>query len=135
MYLKELETKIEQEEFSQLEYLTQKDCKNVFFQRERTKNCMIQNMVQPQKGYMNFIKVNWCPRFCVITRRTNKTTVNNKSGDLYNEMVTFEGPDHLSKLDPIRSPGLENLIEKTCHDIAHHIQCVSNGNITIARMS
>ena len=135
LYINEFEKKIDDEEFVQLEYLTHDDCKNIFFQSERTKNCMIQNIVRPQKDCMNFIKVNWCPRFCIITRRTNKNVINSKNVEVLNEMVTFEGPDHQSVQDPIRSPTLENLIEKTCHDIAQHIQEVSGDNIQIARMS
>jgi hypothetical protein len=50
-------------------------------------------------------------------------------------MVTFEGAEHLSILEPICSPSLEDLIETTCNDIAKHIQTVSGNNIQIARMT
>lgn len=135
IYINQDEKKINNEDIVQIEYLTNEDCSSVFFQRERTLNCLIQKILPPKDDRMNIIKVSWCPDFSIVHRRVNKHNLNNKNMDILSKMVTFEGPDHLSQLEPICSPKLEMLIENTCNDIANHIQIVSGNNIQIAWMT
>ena len=44
IYISEIEKKIGNEQIVQIEYLTNEDCSQVFFQRERTLNCLIQKI-------------------------------------------------------------------------------------------
>jgi hypothetical protein len=58
----------------------------------------------------------------------NKTNINKVSDskiDLYERVVTHEGPEHLTMQDSINSPTLANDILKTCNFIAEHVKGVS----------
>ena len=48
--------------------------------------------------------------------------------NLYERIVTHEGPEHFTLQDSINSPTLANDILKTCNYIADHIKKVSKAN-------
>lgn len=135
LYINPQERKVKEEEYIQFEYMTKEDTDHVFYQREKTLNCIIQQIVPPINDQNHLIQVKWCNRFTIVTRRVNINNINKKDNDIVSKMATFDGSFHLSITDPICSPFLEDLIDTTCANIASHIQTVSGGNIRISRMT
>ena len=43
------------------------------------------------------IKVDWAPKLCLINKRTNINEINNTKIDFNERLVTYDGPEHLSK--------------------------------------
>ena len=92
------------------------------------------------------IKVTWSSRFCLLQRRTNIYNIDNKLIGLYEKVVTYEGPEHLSVLgiqknnglitflDSITSPTLASDIQKICKNVAEHIKRINNNKVYVSRM-
>lgn len=135
-YLKPVEKKLKSgEEIIEFEYCNSKEFEHLIYQREKNLNCAIQKFIEPKNLRNSLIKVQWCPQFCIIVRKTNVHKMDNRKIPIEQRVSTFEGPDHLSVSESQNSPLQANEIEKICSNIVKHIGDVSGGNVQISRMT
>lgn len=87
----------------------------------------LQKFIAPKNDKNSTIKVTWTPQFSILENKTNINKINDQKVNLYERIVTHEGPEHLSQQDSINSPTLANDILKTCNFIADHVKKVSKG--------
>jgi len=90
--------------------------------------------VEPKNNRNATIQVTWSPRFCLLQRRINIHNINETAIAIYDRLVTFEGPEHLSVLESITSPTLASDIQKLCKNIAGHIKKITNNKMEITKM-
>jgi len=70
-----------------------------FIEPKNNKNCKIKKK-NSKENFIFFIialiKVSWSPQFCLLYRKTNIYDLTNNRVSLYDKLVTFEGPEHLT---------------------------------------
>ncbi|EPY21483.1 hypothetical protein STCU_08523 [Strigomonas culicis] len=85
------------------------------------------------KGYNNsVIKAVWSPRICMVQRRTNKYSIDDRKraeNDPFSTTVTYEGPNHLSDECTV-SGNVAVHVKKLCGHIVRHFYYTEHKFIT-----
>jgi len=79
--------------------------------------------------------VSWSPHLCLIEIKQNTRTIESNSDSLYDKFVTLEGPDKYVDTLPPSSKYLISDLEKSCFNIAKHVQEVSCGNSIVRSLT
>lgn len=67
------------------------------------------------------IEVIWTPQFSMQTKKRNVHGINNKKVTLLDRLYTFDGPEHFSVTNGVKSPVALLDLEKLCINIAKHV--------------
>ena len=119
---------IDKQDVVTVEHFNAKDFNKFLLKPEKPMKSFLQKFIAPKNDKNSTIKVTWTPQFSILENKTNIYKINDQKINLYERIVTHEGPEHLSIQDSINSPTLANDILKTCNFIADHVKKVSKGN-------
>lgn len=81
------------------------------------------------------IRAAWSPMMCTLERRINNTPLYEAAIPALQRAVTYDGPDALSSVAPVRGEALPREINHVCHGIAQHIAYATRLKCKIARMA
>ena len=56
----------------------------------------LQKFIAPKNDKNSTIKVTWTPQFSLLENKTNIHKINDPKINLYERVVTHEGPEHLA---------------------------------------
>ena len=54
-------------------------------------------LLLPQGLNNSLIQAVWSPRVCIVQRKTNRYSINDRSYSAYERAVTYEGPSHYTE--------------------------------------
>lgn len=117
-----------------IEFFTKDSFVDFIHNRDKCSTGILQMWIEPRSNQNSLIKVQWSQQFCLIERRVNKHRLDDTRVEFYEKLLTYEGMEYNSKLEPVTAPWIISEIQKTCIGIASHITAVTGGNVTISRM-
>lgn len=117
-----------------IEFFTQESFIDFINNRDKCSTGILQRWIEPKSNQNSLIKVQWSPQFCLLERRVNKNKLDDNKIEFYDKLVTYEGDEYNSNIEPVTSPWIINELQKICVGIAGHIAAVTGGNVTITRM-
>lgn len=117
-----------------IEFFTQTSLIDFIHNRDKCNTGILQRWVEPKSNQSSLIKVQWSQQFCLIERRTNKYKLDDLKVDFYEKLITYEGMEHNSVIEPVTAPWIIAEIQKICVHIAAHVTAVTGGNVTVTRM-
>ena len=117
-----------------IEFFTEDSLVDFIHNRDKCKTGILQQWIEPKSGQNSLIKVQWSQQFCLIERRINKFKIDDNKVDFYDKLVTYEGMQYNSCLEPVTAPWIIAEIQKICLGIASHVTVVTGGNVTVTRM-
>lgn len=119
-----------------IEYLDRAGLQDFLFNRQRVRvDGILQRFVEPKGDHNNMIRVLWSPKVCLLERRINRRKMSDTKYDVYERAVTFEGPDFLSEVTPVRGPSMTMQVHDVADSIVQHIAAVTGDKMKISRMA
>ena len=91
-----------------VEHLNVKDFNRFLLKPEKPMKSFLQKFTLPKNDKNSIIKVTWTKNFSIFENKTNINKINDHKINLYDRIVTHEGPEHLTVQDSINSPTLAN---------------------------
>lgn len=119
-----------------IEYMNREELHDFLCNRQTVRpDGILQRFIEPKGDQNNMIRVLWSPKVCLLERRVNKKKLSETKYDVYERAVTFEGPDFLSQVTPVRGPALVLQVHDVADSIVQHIAAVSGDGLRISRMA
>jgi hypothetical protein len=119
-----------------IEYLNSDELHDFLCNRQTVKpDGILQRFIEPKDDRNNMIRVLWSPKVCLLERRINNKKLSETKYDVYERAVTFEGPDFLSQVSPVRGPALVLQVHDVADTIVQHVSAVSGDGLRISRMA
>lgn len=103
-----------------------------FVARKTKREGILQRFIAPKGLHNTVIQAVWSPRVCMIQRRTNRGSIEDKiqcEKDPYPTAVTYEGPSHFSEEGTCAVPTIEE-VKATCAEISKHFESTEHKFIT-----
>eukprot|EP00854_Cymbomonas_tetramitiformis_P009716 gene9716-11516_t len=139
---------------TEVEYYDNLGLKNYLFYGEKPTTGILQKFVIPKEDHNSMIRATWSPQVCLLERRTNTVKLTDKTHELYERCVTFEGPERHSDSSPLTGSALaaslqhlckqlfseadlctlQKSIQTLCNEIVNHVRQVSGNVHNITRM-
>lgn len=119
-----------------IEYFDKSGLEDFLFGRQRVRSDgILQRFVEPKGGSNNMVRAFWSPKVCLVERRVNRWRLSDSHHSIYERAVTFEGPDHQSELQPIRSSALVTQIHEIADSMVQHVASVTHDRMKISRLA
>ena len=105
-----------------VEYLHSKVFKDfVYFNEEKLYLDILQKFSVCKGKYNEVIRCDWTPTINIVEKRTNPNLFKSSASTMYEKLVTYEGPSHLSKSDSVVSNTILSDINVACKFIADQL--------------
>ena len=95
-----------------IEFFSHFSFKDFIHNRDKCNTGILQKWISPKLNQSSMIKVQWSQQFCLIEKRTNKYKLDDTKTEFYDKIVTYEGIEHNSILEPITAPWIISEIQK-----------------------
>jgi hypothetical protein len=79
-----------------VEHFNSKDFNKFILKPEKPMKSFLQKFISPKSDKNSTIKVTWTPQFSILENRTNVNKIYDNKVNLYERIVTHEGPEHLA---------------------------------------
>lgn len=117
-----------------LEFLGKDELKHFLYYRKKTFSGILQKFVEPKGRHNEQIKIIWSPHVFSHERRQNRKNLYDTRFDPYERGVTFEGADFHTRMLPMNSQQLLQILKQASDSIVQHIYIVSERRIKMTRM-
>jgi len=91
------------------------------YERDKPYDGILQKFIDPDTFNNTVYRIQWSTKLCLFEKRVNNKPMEDKSVDLYEKAVTFEGPEIYSSSTPLRSEYLTQLMQLQANSLAYHI--------------
>lgn len=117
------------EAITSVEFFTKDDLTDFLNNRKVKREGILQRFLVPKGLNNSLIQAVWSPRVCIVQRKTNRHSINDRSYSAYERAVTYEGPSHYTE-DGICAPKTTAQIKNICSNICQHFSNTEHKNIT-----
>ncbi|CAJ1347087.1 unnamed protein product [Effrenium voratum] len=119
-----------------IEYLNEAQLRELLFNRQMERgDGLLQKFLEPPDARNNMIRAQWSPKVCLLERRINRLNLHDTHYDMYERVVTFEGPDFHSEVTPVRGSTLAGKIHQIADTIIQHVAGATNDRVKITRLA
>lgn len=113
------------EPLTTFEYLTAESLASFLRHRVKPDGSVLQRFVLPRGEHNTVIRADWSPQLFMLEKRSNVSRLADRSLDMYQRAVTFEGAAHNSVASAIRQASTSARLRQSCESIAEHIAYTS----------
>lgn len=124
----------EAERRTTIEYLDERGFREFLYQRTKVNNGILQRFIEPKGVHNSMTRVIWSPKVCLLERRVNLQSLQDRRVDMYQRAVTYDGEEFNSKTVPVRGSILPAQVQNLAEAIVSHVAEVSFQKYKISRM-
>ncbi|CEM02323.1 unnamed protein product [Vitrella brassicaformis CCMP3155] len=114
-----------------VEYFDRGQLRAFLYRREKPAG-ILQKFIDCGNEHHTVIQALWSNKLCLLEQRSNRLPLSDTKADLYQRVLTFDGPDHLSYSRPVRGESLPHLIHMAAHAIADRLTAGLRQGATMA---
>eukprot|EP00736_Rhodelphis_marinus_P003818 Rmarinus@m.11220 len=116
-----------------IEYFDESDLK-VFLDSHEKRTGILQKFIQTDFAHNCVVRATWTPKVCILEKRMNVHRLSDRKLNIYDRVVTYDGPEHMTRTLPVAGTKLSDRITVCCRDIVDHVLAVTYHRCRITRM-
>ena len=117
-----------------IEYYNKKQFIDFLNNKIRHEDGILQKFVDPKGEYNTTYRLTWSPKLSLFEKCTNLKKLNDKHYDIYERVVTYDGEQFQTKIEPLKGYNLPERIQDMAIKIAEHVSNITLEKIKIIRM-
>ena len=117
-----------------IEYYNKKQFLDFLKNKIRHEDGILQKFVDPKGEYNTTYRLTWSPKLSLFEKCTNLKKLNDKHYDIYERVVTYDGEQFQTKIEPLKGSYLPERIQNMAIKIAEHVSNITLEKIKIVRM-
>jgi len=117
-----------------IEYYNKKQFIDFLNNKIRHEEGILQKFIDPKGEYNTTYRLTWSPKLSLFEKCTNLKKLNDKHYDIYERVVTYDGEQFQTKIEPLKGSHLPERIQNMAIRIAEHVSNITLEKIKIVRM-
>ena len=117
-----------------IEYYNKKQFIDFLNNKIRHEEGILQKFIDPKGEYNTTYRLIWSPKLSLFEKCTNLKKLNDKHYDIYERVVTYDGEQFQTKIEPLKGSHLPERIQNIAIKIAEHVSNITLEKIKIVRM-
>ena len=117
-----------------IEYYNKKQFIDFLNNKIRHEEGILQKFIDPKGEYNTTYRLTWSPKLSLFEKCTNLKKLNDKHYDIYERVVTYDGEQFQTRIEPLKGSLLPERIQNMGIKIAEHVSNITLEKIKIIRM-